>query len=476
MTNKYQVEVVYTPEPPPGPLGAYGIYTIALGTVMGVGLLSYLPTAIAVMGLRASLWFPLVVLLTIFYAAPYFFFASTVRSAGGLVGVVAGMCNNPYVLGIYQCTTFLAPLYLALFGVSFAMYFRGFFPGANPIAVGVGLLAVFYVVNLLGVDWMARLQNAMLPTLLVGLAIYVVFAFANQRFPVFDMDSPAWSIGGFTGWRTGVFLLLSMSVGYISATSVGRLAKNAIRDTPKAMIWCVVSLVLSYTLVGVATTIVLPPDMIGQTLSAVAHTIFPQWLFVPWLLVVAGFLIATTVNGMFVTTTEGWHVACLNGFLPKSFGYEDKNGTKVILLTIIFILGTLPVIMKWDITDFASYMQFMTYVSEMIALLLMYRFPTTWKRYWEQSKYHVPNWVFYFFVTTSIIFKNAMMYTAFITMKPQHVIFTVSYVALCLVWVLYRIRTGNVTFTINVWADGINVADPRYSREDTEHTLEMEPA
>ena len=460
MSKKASVKIVYAPEPPPGPLGTFSVMTIALGSQLGIGLISFLPLAISSMGTRAVIAMVSVILLTVIYSLPLFFVCSTARISAGVAGFVCAVTKNPYVIGVIQMTAFFLPLYMAIFGLGFAAYLGIIIPGINKVLAAAAIITVFYVFNMLGSKWMARLQNIMFQVLMIGLGVYIVVALIHGDFSRLAPSNPGFSVNGNQGLITGSFVLFAMSFGYNSITQLGRVAKDAKKNITHGYIICVAALLVLFTLMCVATSIVVPFSEIGDTLVPVAFGMFPPWLFYVWMIAVPGLLIATSINGFFSIVTESLDLSAVQGWLPHSWARTDKKGTKWILLTIIYVMAMIPVVTGWSLSDMASYFQFITFIAEMVGFYYLFKLPTKWKKYWEQSKFHVPNGVLYTTIVLAMLIKSAMLVIATTTMKPAYIVFTVCYIFVALIWIMFRLRTGKAQIVVGCWSDGINVADP----------------
>ncbi|MDR1539654.1 MAG: hypothetical protein LBU32_16975 [Clostridiales bacterium] len=462
-SKKASVDVIFAQEPPPGPLGTFSVMAIALGSQLGIGLISFLPTAISTMGTRAWFIFPIIILLTVVYTLPLFFMSATVRTSAGASGFICAVTKNPYVIGLIQATSFFLPVYMAIFALGFTSYLSILLPGINAVVAGVLMITAFYAVNLLGTKWMARIQNIMLPILLTGLALYIAFAFANGDFSRLSPSSAEFSVGGSTGFITGSFLLFAMSFGYSCIATLGRVAKDAKKNIPHGYLICVAIVLGLFFTMGAATAIAAPIAEIGGTLIGVVARIFPTWLFVVWMIAVPGLLIATSVNGFFGVVVEALDLSARQGWLPISWTRTNKRGTKVILLTVIYVIGCIPVVTGWSVSDMASYYQFITFIAEIFGFYYIFKLPTSFKEAWEKSKFHVPDAILYIIIALAIIIKCVTMFIAAQTMNPVFIVFTLGYIAAAFVWVVLRVRSGKAQIVVGCWGDGVNLASPEAS-------------
>ena len=109
---------------------------------------------------------------------------------------------GPTASGIFAFAYLTQCFSLSLFGTSAAAYFGDIIPalgspGAKAV-VGVGLLTFFYLVNMMGVDIMAKAQKLMTWFLIAALLAFAVFGLAYRTLPIFDFSDPNFLTEGWT--------------------------------------------------------------------------------------------------------------------------------------------------------------------------------------------------------------------------------------------------------------------------------------
>lgn len=111
------------------------------------------------------------------------------------------------------------------------------------------------------------------------------------------------------------------------------------------MIGSTVFVAIIYAFIGIVASGVLPiAEVEGQSLSLVAAEIFPKPLYVFFIIGGGMFAVASTLNASFSWCTKGLLVAAEEGWLPKQAAYIGKRGTPVVLLTIFYIVGAIPIL------------------------------------------------------------------------------------------------------------------------------------
>lgn len=154
------IKLNYQKEPAPGKnLGKVELYAIAVGTVVGAGVITLIVPAIKMTGYSAWFAYFTAIIMGFFMISPYVFAASTVRVSGGIYSLLNGL-SGPKIGGIFALVSLIQPFVIALFGTSTAAYLCDTIPALNStfwkIAIGVGVLFLFYYINLMGINIMAK--------------------------------------------------------------------------------------------------------------------------------------------------------------------------------------------------------------------------------------------------------------------------------------------------------------------------------
>ena len=153
------IHVVKEPVPKPGTLGRTELYALAIGQVIGAGVITLIVPAIKMTGYSAWLAYFVAILMGFVMILPFVFISSTLRLGGGNYSMLCDL-SSPRTSGVF------AYMYLTqCLSLSAAAYLGDIIPALNShwakVVVGVVLLTFFYVVNLMGVDIMAKAQKMM---------------------------------------------------------------------------------------------------------------------------------------------------------------------------------------------------------------------------------------------------------------------------------------------------------------------------
>ena len=141
------IHVVKEPVPKPGTLGRTELYALAIGQVIGAGVITLIVPAIKMTGYSAWLGVFRGDLMDCMIL-PFVFISSTLRLGGGNYSMLCDL-SSPRTSGVFAYMYLTQCLSLSLFGASAAAYLGDIIPALNShwarVIVGVTLLTFFYV-------------------------------------------------------------------------------------------------------------------------------------------------------------------------------------------------------------------------------------------------------------------------------------------------------------------------------------------
>lgn len=449
-TGSIRVERI--PEPGPGPMGRFDLVTLSIGTVLGTGLLTYLPTGIAMMGTSAIWGFPFAVILGMLYLLPVTISASCLRMSGGLMSLV-GDTTTPVMAGLYGMGNSLSAVALSMYGITFASYAAAIWPDLPRTLVAMIILTLFYAINLLGIKTMSKLQNVMFVVLLCGLALFIIIGIPHISQPIFDFSNPHFMPNDFATTFAGLMVLYGCCASFQVVSCQGRLAKNATKDLPFALLFTSAFIFVLYFLCAIVAAGVLPYEEISSagTLAAVLKVIFPNWLYVIWMIAIPGLLVFTTLNGLFSTFSEQLAQCARDGWLPVSWSKENKRGATWVPLTIIYIVAAMFTLTGLSPSQIILATNILNIVFDVILFVAMLELPKKHPEAWARAKMHVPYGLWVVLNIVRVIIRGLAAYSAVVTLSTRTVIICVVLVAVAIVWCLYRAKSSETVIRIAVW-------------------------
>lgn len=374
---------------------------------------------------------------------------------------------GPTSSGIFAFAYLTQCLSLSLFGTSAAAYLGDIVPALSGhlprILLGAGLLTFFYVVNLMGVDIMAKAQKLMTWLLIAALLLFAVFGLVQRTLPIFDFSDPnfatqGWSItfengqikGGFLG---AVLLFLYSCNGYSMTCAYGRDAKNAKRDIPIAMLLAVPTLIVLYVGVAMAGTGVMSIEEYGDstTLVFAAQKIFPRWLF--YVFIIGGPIMAllSTLNSSFAYNAITIGQSCDDQWLPAVFGKKNSRGARKWILTFMYIVGLIPIIFGLSITVITNMVQLIVSALALLYTYAYFRMPKKYGSVWKKSFLHIPNGAYYAICMISLAIYIVTIWKSCLSMHPALAFGNVAIIIIMAGLGIWRAKTGDITIHTSVW-------------------------
>lgn len=432
------IHVVKEPVPKPGTLGRTELYALAIGQVIGAGVITLIVPAIKMTGYSAWLAYFVAILMGFVMILPFVFISSTLRLGGGNYSMLCDL-SSPRTSGIFAYMYLTQCLSLSLFGASAAAYLGDIIPALNShwarVIVGVTLLTFFYVVNLMGVDIMAKAQKMMTWLLIAALILFAIVGIFKMKLPIFDFSDPNFAING---WG------ITFNNGQISGGFLGAV-----------LLLCVPTLCILYVGVAMAGVGVMSVEEYGNstTLVFAAQRIFPTWLF--YFFIIGGPIMAllSTLNSSFAYNSITIGQSCDDGWLPKSFGKKNKSGARPYILTFMYVVGIIPIVFGLSITTITNMVQLITSAFAILNFTAEIKMPKKYPDAWKQSRYHVPDGLYYTICCVSLALFLVVLWKSLLSMNIGLAVINVVVIVIAGLIGFWRSKTGNIEIHTSVWAE-----------------------
>ncbi len=461
------IKVTHTPEPGPGTLGKPELYALAIGQVIGAGVITLIVPAIKMTGYSAWLAYAAAIIMGFIMILPTVFVSSTLRLGGGNYSMLCGLAG-PRIAGIYAFAYLTQCLSLSLFGASAAAYLGDIIPALSGhtarIIVGASLLTLFYVINLMGVDIMAFAQKLMTWYLIGALLVFAIVGFAKRTLPIFDFSDPNFLINGWgitfkdgqiSGGFLGATLLFVYSTqGYYMTTAYGGDSKDARRDIPIVLLAAVPTLLVLYVGVAIGGTGIMTVEEYGEstTLVYAARRMFNPIMF--YLFIIGGPIMAllSTLNSSFAYNSITIGQSCDDGWLPKAFGKKTAKGARIYILTFMYIMGIIPIVFGLSITVITNMVQLIGACFAFLNFRAYIRLPKLYPKAWAKSRYHIPTGLYYLICCTSMFFFIVVLWKSCLSMSRSLAITNVLAIIIMAAIGYMRGKTGDIQIRTSIWS------------------------
>ncbi|MDC7124109.1 MAG: APC family permease [Spirochaetales bacterium] len=462
------VNVIREKEPKTGTLRKPELFALAIGQVIGAGVITLIVPAIKMTGYSAWLAYFFAIIMGFIMIMPTVFISSVVRMGGGNYSMLCGMAG-PNVAGMFSFMYLTQSLCMSLFGTAAAAYLGDIIPVlGSPVAkiiVGGALLTFFYVVNLMGVNIMAKVQKLMTWLLIAALVLFAIVGCFKIKLPVFDFSDPNFLINGWgmtfrngqiSGGFMGAMLLFVYSTqGYYMTIAYGRDSENARRDIPVVLLLAVPTLIVLYVGVAIAGVGVLTVSEYGNssTLVFAAKKIFSPALFYAFIIGGPIMALLSTLNSSYAYNSITIGQSCDDGWLPSSFGKRNKKGARVYILTFMYVLGMIPILFGLSITVITNMTQLFMSCFAILNFIAYIRMPKLYPDAWKKSRFHLPNGVYYAICLLSLAGFLVVLWKSCLSMKPSLAVVNVIAIVVLGAIGLVRGKTGDINIRTSLWAE-----------------------
>ena len=333
-------------------LSFWDVFSIALGQVIGSGIMVLIGIGIEFTAYAVPFAFILSATLSLIKQMPVVFMGSAMPATGGLY-VYCKRVLGDKIGFFFLALLLITHILIALFALGFANYVAALIPALeeNIKFVALGILVVFYFVNLVGIRQAAALQKVMIVFLLVGLSTLIFFGIFEVDYSNFTSKEKLFPSGWY-GFALACVVMSFATGGAYYVSELGGEMKNPHRDLPRAIVFSTLIAACFFALVSIVAVGILPIEQTaGKTLSEVARTILPAPVYGAFIVGAGLFALATSINSTFSWATKSVLIACEDGWLPKGIAVVNKRfNTPHILLTILLVIGAAPILVDWDLT------------------------------------------------------------------------------------------------------------------------------
>ena len=372
-------------------LGFGDLMGSAVGQIIGAGIMSLLPSALAMTGRSVPFSFLVAAIITCCQAIPFLFITSCVRLRGGQYTQMA-MLAGPNWSGMYSICYILSNVSLAMYGLSLGSYLCSLFgwPESAQKIVALVALTAFLALNLVGVDAFAKVQNLMVIVLIGSLLMFGLMGIGKVHWDTYFVQDEGWMLDGIGGLLRAGGLLTFATGGATMVTNFSAEAKNPTRDIPIVIIVSTLSVACIYAILAFVAAGVLPlQEVAGENLSKVANHILPYPLYVVFIVGGAGCALASTLNNQLATTPKPMMQMCDDGWLPQSLAALNKKNVPWKIQLILYIIGVVCVVSGLSISMLSNMCILSTGVTTIVMNICTARLPKLVPNAWAKSKFKV---------------------------------------------------------------------------------------
>lgn len=420
-------------------LGRGDLVAMAIGNVIGGGIMSLLGIAIGLTGRSIVIALVLCSVMVLISSLPQIFSAATIKMNGGFY-TQASLFGGKWFGGVYS-VVFISYFFSAsLYALSFGSYVLSFIPGANLQLIAMIVLTVLVLINLRGIQVAAKAQYIMVILLTIALLAFAGFGLGHVKAGF--TQAPGFLLNGFSGIMTAASLMSFATIGSTFIVNFSGQCKNPTKDIPFAIIVSTIVVTVIYILVAIVAAGVLPiSEVAGQSLAITALEVLPYPIYLFFMVFGAMTALVTSLNALLGWITPPIVQACHDGWFPKALAAKNKKyNTPHWILLIIYALASSIILLGWDIGHVANVGNFLSNVVMTVVIIALIRMPKVIPDLWKKSKFHINDNLYTVLTILGALMTIIFCYYLAIELTRGEVIGTVIYLAVAIIYPIIRIR------------------------------------
>jgi APA family basic amino acid/polyamine antiporter len=307
----------------------------------------------------------------------------------GAAAVAAARTVAPVIgfLGVWA-TLGAVVVSIALVGFGLADYVAYFVPGVSKMAVALGAVVVFGLLNLTTVQLAVWVQVVMTVGFLVIMYGFGIGGTLNANPALLDPLLPK----GWGAVATASVLAFFSYAGVTVITEIGGEIKNPGRTIPLALFLGFLVILSSYTLVSFAVPALIPWQSLAgldAPIAKAAEVFLPVW--VGGVIAVAALLAAaTSINGMLlIHSRDVLAMARAEVFPPALAARHPRTGVPTAAVILVTGLSMLAVLVAGTIRQYAMFAVLAVMLLQIFQGLTLIRLPGRLPEAWAASGFRL---------------------------------------------------------------------------------------
>lgn len=325
----------------------------------------------------------------------------------------------------------------ALLAYGFAEYLNYLVGGVNLMLTALAIVAVFGVLNYIGVQLSVAIQVIMVVEFIIALLIFGVGG-------LFSLDRglmvPLMPNGFAAVMIVAVTAYFSYS-GFMIIADMGGEIKNPSRNIPIALAVSLVMVLVMYTLVTVSLVGNMDWRTLGGMEAAVAKT--SELFLPPWMAVIisfsALFAAATTIHAVILSSSRQVFALARDRIWPEIFGKVNRfkaPGNAVLFITVVSMLG---IIIGTSIQNYANVTVLGFMIIQILIGLSVWRIPRLMPENYARAPFKLsPFWRSFF--CWGLVAISAVFLVIGIATSPESTLIYFVCLVLGVGWYLHRQR------------------------------------
>ncbi|MBR5806710.1 MAG: amino acid permease, partial [Oscillospiraceae bacterium] len=374
-----------------GTLGFMDLMSIAVGQIIGAGVMVMSISALGMTGRSVNIAFMIAAVFTLFSMIPTVFVASVARFHGGVYSQYA-VFVHPIFAGFMQYTGLLSSVSLGMFGLGLASYIGMLIPaiGNNQKTWAMIFMLAFFALNWFGTAWMAKVQGFMFYFLVAALVLFTVMGLPHANIGTYfgnELFGAPLLAHGVSGLVEAASYLTYATGGAQVILAFSGEAKNPTKDIPVVIIIATLSVAFLYALLATVIGGVLPADeviAIGN-LAPIADMIMPKPLYYFFIIGGAGFALGTTLNSSIASNFPPMLRAAKDGWFPGVLSKVNKHGVPYVWMFMRMFMNLAVVASGFDTNVLGKWTLVIGNVTSFVTIGSVIRIDKLFPEQWAKS-------------------------------------------------------------------------------------------
>lgn len=425
-------------------LNFFDIFSMGFGSAIGSGIFVLLGIGIGYTGHSISLALVLACVMMLFAYISQIFMASMFPLRGGTYSQSC-MLLPPVMTGVNAIFLLVISTSLAVYATGVTSYLVSLLPGIAPYSklISVAVITLFFAFTIRGSKFVAIVQNVMTVVLICAIVLFVVMGLPKVQAGYFSQKD--FFTGGIGGFVMAISLMSYTCQGTTGGIALTAVTKKATRTIPLAILADTVALAVLYALVGTVAAGVLPVEQVaGQNLTLVAQEIFPNGLYLVFIICGAVFALTTSLMGAIAALRYPLQQVAEDGWLPRLFTKKTAGGYPWVIQLTFYIIAIIPILFGVNFDAIVSLVQAPTMLLNIYTNLVCMTIPRKYPEQWKRSVFHMPMPCFYCMMGLGVLTNIFVAYNLFITLSPMQMAADLLAMLACVVLAIVRIKTGAV--------------------------------
>lgn len=369
-------------------LGYRELVTIGLGIIIGSGVITLTGFGIGHTDTGVGLAYILAGILFMFSMLPTLIVGVTIPRTSYSYTVSKELLS-PVAGGMFLMIFFIGRIIMAFFGVAFANYVVSIIPNDPATPIAVGIVTLFYIFNLFGVQTATKVQKFLNILLVLALGSFAVLGCMKAMPDALTVERlfP----NGFGGLISAVAMFMFSMGGGLTLLEFGGNVEKPQRTLLYAALTVTAIATLLFAAVGFAGASVLPYEQVAnQPLTFAAQVIYSNkagMLF----FIIGGCLMAimTTINGSLMWYCNTMIKGVEDGWFPKKVAAVNRFGAPYVLLTIFWIIGIVPILLGANVSLLSTVGTGLALLFYLIPNFALINLPKKYPEQWKASRFYI---------------------------------------------------------------------------------------